>query len=146
MGTNYYSVPRDLLDSHVPAEGFWDTFWSKRDDPESDILHVGKSSSGWCFSLHIIPERGITTLGAWVAVFGDPERVIIDEYRDEVDMEEMLRIITCRSRREPCNWGPEKYDQNYAEPGPNNLARHAVGRGCVAHGPGTWDLISGVFS
>jgi hypothetical protein len=30
--------------------------------------------------------------------------------------------------------------------GPNNLLRHQIGRYCVGHGAGTWDLIVGEFS
>jgi hypothetical protein len=56
MGTNYYSVRRGVeeLDS--------DAFWALRDEDSDDCLHIGKSSLGWCFSLHVIPERGINTL------------------------------------------------------------------------------------
>lgn len=141
MGTNYYSVHRDVdLDKF---DG-----WDLRHDESGRCLHIGKSSGGWCFSLHVIPERGINSLGDWIAVFIDPERVIIDEYRDEVSLEKMMRVITQRSRPAGNEWDQATLDRNCAEPGPNNLVRHRMGDlcHCVGHGPGTWDLIVGHFS
>ena len=92
------------------------------------------------------------TFGQDKVIFGsdwpviDPERAIVDEYLEELDWEKMMRTITARSRKEPSVWDHERYERNYAEPGPNNLARHSIGHGCVEHGPGTWDLIEGSFS
>jgi len=47
-------------------------------------------------------------------------------------------------------WGGAASSQwlakNSAAPGPNRLARHTIGYGCVAHGLGTWDLVEGEFS
>jgi hypothetical protein len=141
MGTNYYSVHRS-----VDLEQF--DGWDLRYSEDGCCLHIGKSSGGWCFSLHVIPERGINSLRDWIEVFIDPERVIIDEYRDEVDLERMMRVITCRSRDTPNGWDEETLDRNCAEPGPNNLVRHRMGDhcDCVGHGEGTWDLITGDFS
>ena len=139
MGTNYYSVHRS-----VDLETF--DGWDLRHSEDGRCLHIGKSSGGWCFSLHVIPDRGITSLGAWVPILIDPERAIVDEYLEELDWEKMMRTITARGRKEPANWDHERYERNYAEPGPNNLARHSIGHGCVEHGPGTWDLIEGSFS
>jgi hypothetical protein len=62
-----------------------------------------------------------------------------------------MRVITARARQDPCTWDQERLDRNYAEPGPNNLVRHRLdleerGQGCVRHGEGTWDYITGEFS
>ena len=142
MGTNYYSVKRGVeeLDS--------DAFWALRDEDSDQTLHIGKSSAGWCFSLHVIPERGINTLTDWIRVFIDPERVIVDEYRTLVDLSQIMRVITARGRKDPCTWDQERLDMNYAEPGPNNLVRHKIDteNGCIGHGDGTWDYITGRFS
>lgn len=127
MGTNYY-----LRTDPCPHCG--------RSDEE---LHIGKSSAGWCFSLHVMPEDGIDGLEAWEQRWKTGR--IFNEYREEVAPEEMRRIITERS------W-PERpreesfYRQNHAVPGPNGMVRHAVGRHCLGHGEGTWDLITGEFS
>jgi hypothetical protein len=145
VGTNYFSVKRGLEDLDP------DAFWERRQvgDPEADdILHIGKSSGGWCFSLHIIPELGINDLDDWIRVFIEPDRVIINEYRERIDLTEIMRIITARSRNRPGidRWTPEDYKRNFAEPGPNGLARHSLGHGCVKQGEGTWDCITGYFS
>jgi hypothetical protein len=145
VGTNYFSVKRGLEDLDP------DVFWERRQvgDPEADdILHIGKSSGGWCFSLHIIPELGINDLDDWIRVFIEPDRIIINEYRERIDLTEIMRIITARRwhRPEGSGWTPEDYKRNFAEPGPNGLARHALGHGCVKQGEGTWDCITGYFS
>jgi len=138
MGTNYYSVKKGVeeMDS--------DSFWALRGSEH--CLHIGKSSGGWCFSLHVIPELNIHDLPGWVPYLLDQDRVIVDEYREVVTYEHLLSIITDRRREKPCTWTQEMYDKNYAEPGPNNLARHSLGRECTRQGAGTWDCIEGEFS
>lgn len=136
MGTNYYSVRRGLED--VDSESFWELV--RRED--EDILHIGKSSGGWCFSLHVVPEHGISDLDDWLPIFIDPERVIVDEYRNLIKFEQMMRTITARSWNRPDNF---EWD-NHSMKGPNGLRRHKLDRYCVKHGSGTWDCIIGNFS
>lgn len=128
MGTNYY------LEQQPPCPTCGREF---------DRLHIGKSSAGWCFALHVIPELGINNLDDWKAKWVGKK--IFDEYGDEVSHKAMISCITDR------RWGCEntKFDylSNHAVPGPNNLVRSRVdGRHCVGHGEGTWDLIPGEFS
>lgn len=140
MGTNYYlQFPDTNICPHC----------GRRD--EGERLHVGKSSGGWCFSLHVIPERGIEDLKDWEPFFlqGD----IWDEYGEKVPVEEMRQIITSRGRKRPMDYPNRWYrsekemlERNGAELGPNGLLRHRVGRSCVRHGDGTWDCIEGEFS
>jgi hypothetical protein len=108
-----------------------------------DRLHIGKSSGGWCFSLHVIPELDINSLDDWRREWNKPGIRIFDEYGTDVSMQEMEKIILKRSW-EGSQLGPEWYRINCAEPGPNGLARHSH-KYCVAHGDGTYDLISGEF-
>ena len=75
MGTNYYSVKRDI--EHLVMMDFYDLHERCYDLDGNDVLHIGKSSSGWCFSLHVIPEQGINSLQDWVKLFIDPERMIL---------------------------------------------------------------------
>ena len=140
MGTNYYSVKRDV--DYNLFESFWDLRGTE------DCIHIGKSSVGWCFSLHIVPRLGINTIEDWIRMFIEPDRIIIDEYREIVPFDRMMGIITARGRADPCNWTQEMLDRNFAELGPNNLVRHSINSasGCVSHGEGTWDLIVGEFS
>lgn len=121
-------------------------------------VHIGKSSGGWCFALHVIPEKDLNSLDDWKQRWGS-RPAIRDEYGDKVTKAEMLRIITERShqrRMEDVNWEEDFMnhyndlnhflDRNHAELGPNNLLRHRVGPYCAGHGEGTWDLIEGDFS
>jgi hypothetical protein len=48
--------------------------------PDGLYLHIGKSSAGWCFSLHVMPEAGINSLDEWRSLFCDPYALIQDEY------------------------------------------------------------------
>jgi len=137
MGTNYYWAPPD---AKCPTCGH-----------EKERLHIGKSSSGWCFSLHVIPEEQLTSLSDWETRWQTGS--IVDEYGRALTAKEMLSVITERSwsqsnKERPDGWvsWPAFYAANHAEPGPNNLLRHQIGRYCCGHGDGTWDLMPGEFS
>lgn len=112
-------------------------------------LHIGKSSAGWCFSLHVYPELGINTLNDWRKKLFS-KGCIKNEYDELISYEVMMAIITDRrSGRGPIS--NEELDQilkdNHAVAGPNNLLRHRVdGRFCIGHGDGTFDYIIGEFS
>jgi hypothetical protein len=108
-------------------------------------LHIGKSSAGWCFSLHVIPEENLNSLEDWKELLSKPSTKIRDEYGSPIPLDELLNRITNRS------WKNIVHDdifmrQNHAVDGPNGLLRHQVGPYCVGHGEGTWDLIPGEFS
>ena len=138
MGTNFYlyETPPCLTCGHCA------------DEPR----HIGKSSGGWCFALHVYPEDGIATLDDWKRIWSG--KTIKDEYGKLVTEEEMLNQITNRRSKPMTEQGlgswydsvAEWYSKNGAEPGPNNLARHRIGHYCVGHGEGTWDYIVGEFS
>ena len=128
MSTNYFLHPRG------PCECCGRPF------PRQ---HIGKSSVGWVFNLHVDAEH--TSLDDWVAAWSQPDAVIVDEYGRPVTGDDMLAIITERS-------GSGRFDEafhrhNHSVDGPNGLARSKVdGRHCVGYGDGTWDLIAGEFS
>ena len=136
MGTNYYWIPK------LPCECCGREF---------DDIHIGKSSAGWCFSLHVLPEDMINSLDDWICNFREKRSYIKDEYGKIVHPEEMLDIITKRSWNTGQTNKPQQsddwYQMNQAVPGPNGLSRARVdGRHCIGHGEGTWDLIIGEFS
>ena len=112
MGTNYYLHQKP--DCECCGRQF-------------EPLHIGKSSGGWCFALHVVPENGINTLDDWRALWSATSAVIRDEYGDTVSIEDMERVITQRK------WRGQSPDRHYD--------RH-----CVGHGEGTWDYIIGEFS
>ena len=138
MGTNYYIQTKPC--AHC----------GRSDEP----VHIGKSSGGWHFALHIYPDAGINSLDDWRPRLAlEP---IVDEYGSEVSYADMLAIITQRKSRAKINWSQTTLDDNHAEAGLNGLLRHRIEssgnarqsftNGCVAHGEGTWDCIVGEFS
>lgn len=107
--------------------------------------HIGKSSGGWCFSLHVYPEEGINTLEDWKKIFGSGE--IRNEYGGVITVDRMLSTITERSWDRVVKWSEADLKRNHAVEGPNGLVRSVVdGRHCIGHGDGTWDYIVGDFS
>ena len=131
MGTNYYLHTEVCECCNRPK----------------DKIHIGKSSAGWHFSLHVLPENGINDLADWEPLIRDQKNKIVDEYGTEHTSEAMLKNITERKLGEPNKWDAETYRRNYAEPGLNGLARHSFrDERCVKHGAGTWDCITGDFS
>ena len=157
MGTNYYF--RKPLTNHCEHCG--------RSDPPEE-LHIGKSSAGWCFSLHVHPEQDICSLADWETIW--PTGAIFNEYREELSPSEMLRVITDRLFDKDWDsgwWGPKSFGttsdgkpfilpgyaseadfhhSNHSERGPNGLLRHRIDGHCIGHGPGTYDYIVGDFS
>lgn len=130
MGTNYYWYETDTC----PHCG-----------RDCDPVHIGKSSCGWTFALHVYDD--IKTLDDWQERWNQPGSIIKNEYGDKVSMEEMISIITERSRPTPCDWTLNTFQRNNALPGPNNLVRCRIdGERCIGHGEGTWDYIVGDFS
>lgn len=143
MGTNYYSVKRGF--DYETIDSFWDVRGTE------DCIHIGKSSGGWCFSLHVVPEMGINTYEDWVRMFIDPDRIIMNEYGDVVPFTDMIATITNRGSpaRAAAGYGtPDFMEKNHAVPGPRGLVRHRIDRenGCIGHGEGTFDYITGEFS
>ena len=135
MGTNYYAIK--VASPPCDHCGRFD---------EDDRLHIGKSSAGWCFGLHVIPERGLNSLGGWKQYLSSPDIIIEDDYGNRVSFKEMISIIAERHRPDPPDWDQEQYAANHAESGLNNMIRRKIGDHCVGHGEGSWDLIPGYFS
>ena len=139
MGTNYY------LESKPPCGECHRRY---------ERQHIGKSSSGWCFALHVDPANGVHGLQDWMRLWDEPGAEIVDEYERPVSRYEMLQVIAIRSGRNSTttvklgpDWTASHLAINHAEPGPNGLVRSRIdGRHCIGHGNGTWDLIIGEFS
>ena len=142
MGTNYY-----LHDEQkCPCCG-----------RESDPRHIGKSSHGWCFALHVIPEEGINDLEDWEKLLAVPGVIIKDEYDREISVESIMGIITKRSYdisvykeyaigSSPYRNMEEYHYSNDSMIGPSGLCRSKLNSRCIKHGNGTWDCIVGEFS
>jgi len=125
MGTNYY------LHDKPPCA------CCKR---EYEPRHIGKSSAGWCFALHVIPEDDINTIDDWRSLWSKSGCYIADEYGAKIEVDEMEKIITDRERLKGSKLTDDWLSANWAVRGPNGLARHKVdGVYCLGHGDGTWD-------
>lgn len=108
MGTNFYHVEQP------PCE------CCKREYPSR---HIGKSSMGWAFALHVYPDDGINSLDDWEQRL--KSGAIFDEYGARISRDEMIERVVNR---------------------PGTRRRPIDGDHCIGHGPGTWDLIIGDFS
>jgi hypothetical protein len=114
MGTNYYLHQKP--DRECCGRSF-------------EPLHIGKSSGGWCFTLHVMPEDNINTLDDWRNLWAAPGAFIRNEYGEKVSIADMEMTITARL------WHGEF------------PRRHDIdGRHCIGHGDGTWDYVTGEFS
>ena len=136
MGTNYYA-----REAACESCGRYEN------------LHIGKSSGGWCFSLHVIPERGLNTLDDWKSLLTKESLPVFDEYERSVTFSQLIDVITKRSCGDAlnCPTGYSSWDHfhssNFSQEGPFGLLRAQVdGVHCVGHGEGTWDYIPGEFS
>lgn len=118
-------------------------------------IHIGKSSVGWCFGLHVYPDQNINDLKDWIELF--KKYPIKNEYKDNIKSRDMQSIIVDRCRHK--NWDSDWWDvsghyksekdfhrQNYSQRGPRGLLRHQLGEFCIRHGVGTWDCLVGDFS
>ena len=134
MGTNYY------LNKEVCGH------CGRGDGP----LHIGKSSMGWYFALHVDPENGIKDLEDWEKLFRDPKNKIEDEYGRPLTTDEMISEINNRQGHvSPESYGfEETLKSNGAIFVPERkLFRRRPDRShCIGVGSGTWDMCIGEFS
>lgn len=131
MGTNYY-----LSSEPCPHCG--------RRQP---VRHIGKSSAGWCFALHVYQDEGIKDLADWDVLFSQEGAVISSDHGVTLTRDQMIAVITERKWERDAYWTTEKYRENCAQRGPNGLTRSIVDYVlCIGHGEGTWDLCVGDFS
>jgi hypothetical protein len=142
MGTNYYLI-------HTANA------CAKCGRSDETRRHIGKSSAGWCFLLHVEPQNGIADLPDWEDLWSRPDTRIEDEYGKALTPADMRLVIMARSGRpfdERGPWTGWGYDgeadfhgKNHSERGPNGLLRHRIDHYCIGHGAGTWDLLVGEF-
>ena len=134
MGTNYYHTRNVCGHCH------------RGDEPR----HIGKSSYGWAFALHVDPDNGIHSLEDWIEIFDEPNSKIFHENDDVISMDKMLAVIVGRRRDEdsPYLREGEWLRVNSAVPDfKNNIARRKIDRvHCIGHGNGTYDYVIGEFS
>lgn len=119
----------------------------------SEDKHIGKSSYGWNFALHVYPEEGINDLDDWIPILKDSE--IVDESDCSISFEQLMDTITKRKRTSEANpWNKnDNITKTYKELITNDiiltekgLARMKLSSFCIKHGQGTWDCFIGSFS
>lgn len=152
MGTNYHLIKKCSSCNH------------------EEKLHIGKSSAGWCFALHVYPKSEnkqieekvignfikrdivIESLYDWKKWFNNLDWRIFNEYGAELYPSEIIEIITNRYWKvhkevpELYKSWEDFHNKNQSESGPNNLMRARINERCIGHGEGTWDLMVGEFS
>jgi hypothetical protein len=134
MGTNYYV--KEEIQEECPVCHHREV---------TNEIHIGKSSAGWCFALHAIPELGLNNWHNWLVFLQDKK--IKDEYGNDISLKEFKSIVldraySARSWVAYNSW--EKFHQfNRSIQGPNGLIRSADNVGNGGHEP--WDMIEGEF-
>lgn len=113
--------------------------------------HIGKSSFGWTFSLHIKPPfiNGIKEIERFLSL---QSVHVEDQNKNILTKDEMLSIIYNRIGEDKW-WNEitqEWLDQRDAIKDPRNLVRFKVGDidvhvKCIGYEDGPWDLIVGDF-
>jgi hypothetical protein len=87
---------------------------------EASPRHIGKSSAGWVFALHVYPDVDIQDLEAWKTVWARGR--IEDEYGRVIDPKDMERIVTQRSARNGKLAGTPRWDGATWEPFTNEFS------------------------
>ena len=137
MGTNYYLVKR-VTNKACPTCGY------KKETKPQIHRHIGKSSGGWHFLVHVEPYKGIYSLDDILPDFFNSALRIEDEYGKQVTPAQMCNIIMGR-RGNRIDYDVAFLEQNYAEVGLNGLLR-CKKEYCFGWGEGTWDYFTGEFS
>ena len=133
MGTNYYLVKGEHYPESDPAHPLSGILKPGTGGPLK--IHIGKSSGGWCFSLHVYPDHGIHTLADWKNF---AKKMISEGWRAEDEYyfahtpDQLWDIV------ERVGW---------KRPADQKFRRHEILDGyCVGNGEGLYDYVIGEFS
>jgi len=110
----------------------------------SKTIHIGKSSPGWVFMLHVDPEEGLHTLNDWIDKWNEPGSLIYNEYGTLISNSDMSRIILDRENFESTRKDTSYLMKNHAVEGPRGLLRGD--RNFAPPDDETYDLVDGEFS
>jgi hypothetical protein len=116
-----------------------------------EIIHIGKSSCGWCFTLHVGDEFDNIphSLEEWKKLLNSPNSRIKNEYGKEIPYDELMSIILDRKGNKEFDFSREEdvdLQKNHAIRGPNNLWRHNPEISFGNGGKLPYDLVQGEFS
>ena len=143
MGTNYYATSEECPCCRRKV----------------DMLHIGKSSAGWAFTLRIDTDLEIYSWTAWKKHLKG--RIIVDEYGTRITMKRLREIVELRTGdigkgpppRGSASWDEfakstgavVDYDLGLLRHEPQTNPMNDVNPFCIAHGKGSWDLVVGEF-
>lgn len=133
MSTNFYLSP-----PQCPCCGH-----------QAASIHLGKSSVGWTFGLHVRPEENINNWQDIINLIKEKQAdywSIRDEYGESYSFAQFVDVVCNRTTPRKIPKDSEWLVMNYAQPGPNNLIRRQLGKYCIGHGDGTYDYLVGEFS
>lgn len=124
--------------------------WHEKPNPcdkcghdEAKIIHIGKSSLGWVFMLHVDPEEGLHELEDWIERWDELGSKILSQYGTLISAHQMIDIILDRENFSE-QWSKRLMRQNDAILGPRGLYRGI--RNDIPVDDATYDLVSGEFS
>lgn len=96
MGTNYYAnIDRNKTKLSATEIEVLE-YEPELSNPDDFLIHLGKSSSGWRFSLHVYPEIGIMNWNDVLNKIVLNSIEILDEYGDAIPVQDFIRIATDR--------------------------------------------------
>lgn len=124
MSTNYYAT----IDAAEPCAHCGHV-------PEPRRIHIGKSSAGWTFALHVEPDdpEHPSTWSEWLAFLARADVSIEDEYGLPCQLATFVDVVECRSSSRPSP-APEWMERNGAVPGPRGLVRRHLSVYTIGHG------------
>lgn len=101
MGTNYYISHKD--------ENLRKIF---------EDVHLGKNSYGWYFSLHVYPERGISSWKNWEHILENGrDLIIVDEYENTCSLDE-FKLLLMKDRSSDKAVSIERLEQEIIDESP----------------------------
>lgn len=95
-------------------------YWSdetqeeRQEEREKHWLHIGKSSAGWLFSMHVIPSEDIESWNDWQSVLQASGK-IFDDSHNVVTFEELRQIVEDRSAKHPLEFDWSTKEELIAE-------------------------------
>lgn len=111
--------------------------------PGDEHLHIGKSSIGWKFGFHAVPEFDLISWKAWRAFL--KRNVIFDEYGTRIPMDEFERRVEERGDDPICRVAPTPHQIEIGWGGEDRF-RYGQRWWPATHDEDGYDFNEGAFS
>lgn len=86
-----------------------------------DELHIGKSSAGWTFSFHSIPERELVCWQDWYIFLNEPNVKIFNECGEEITSDNFIELVNSKKSARH-NHAEEYPEGSYLDPEGNSFS------------------------